>query len=61
MKYRIFKNFIERYNMNIIVLILGLIIGSFLNVCIYRIPKGESIIYPPSYCEKCGVHIKYII
>nr|WP_243153198.1 prepilin peptidase [Clostridium botulinum] len=44
--------------MNIIVLILGLIIGSFLNVCIYRIPKGESIIFPPSYCEKCGVNIK---
>ncbi|AUM95208.1 TPA: prepilin peptidase, partial [Clostridium botulinum] len=44
--------------MNIIVLILGIIIGSFLNVCIYRIPKGESIIYPPSYCEKCGVNIK---
>ncbi len=31
--------------MNIIVLILGIIIGSFLNVCIYRIPKGESIIF----------------
>ncbi|MCS4475574.1 prepilin peptidase [Clostridium botulinum] len=46
--------------MNIIVLILGLIIGSFLNVCIYRIPKGESIIFPPSYCEKCGVNIKII-
>lgn len=44
--------------MNIIVLILGIIIGSFLNVCIYRIPKGESIIYPPSYCQKCGVNIK---
>ncbi|EQB3123923.1 prepilin peptidase, partial [Clostridium botulinum] len=44
--------------MNIIVLILGIIIGSFLNVCIYRIPKGESIIFPPSYCEKCGVNIK---
>ncbi|APH16274.1 type IV leader peptidase family protein [Clostridium sporogenes] len=44
--------------MNIIVLILGIIIGSFLNVCIYRIPKGESIIYPPSYCEKCGVNIQ---
>ncbi|WP_251859793.1 A24 family peptidase [Clostridium sp. Marseille-Q2269] len=44
--------------MNIIILILGLIMGSFLNVCIYRIPKEESIIYPPSYCEECGSDIK---
>ncbi|NFE47041.1 prepilin peptidase [Clostridium sporogenes] len=44
--------------MSIIVLILGLIVGSFLNVCIYRIPRRESIIYPPSHCEKCGVNIR---
>ncbi|EJO5347884.1 prepilin peptidase [Clostridium botulinum] len=44
--------------MSILVLILGLIIGSFLNVCIYRIPKGESIVYPPSYCDKCRINIK---
>ena len=29
---------------------IGLIIGSFLNVCIYRIPVGKSIIWPPSTC-----------
>lgn len=44
--------------MNIIIFIVGVIIGSFLNLCIYRIPKGESIIYPNSYCEKCGVSIE---
>lgn len=33
--------------------ILGLIIGSFLNVCIYRIPKEQSIAFPPSHCAKC--------
>ena len=33
--------------------ILGLVIGSFLNVCIYRIPKEESIAFPPSHCAKC--------
>jgi leader peptidase (prepilin peptidase)/N-methyltransferase len=33
--------------------ILGLVIGSFLNVCIYRIPKEESIVFPPSHCSKC--------
>lgn len=29
-------------------------IGSFLNVCIYRLPKGQSIAWPPSACPKCG-------
>ncbi|WP_041276569.1 prepilin peptidase [Desulfosporosinus acidiphilus] len=32
----------------------GIIIGSFLNVVIYRVPKGESIISPGSHCPKCG-------
>lgn len=44
----------------IIVSILGLIIGSFLNVCIYRIPKGENIAYPPSHCFNCGIKLKPI-
>lgn len=34
--------------------VLGLFIGSFLNVCIYRIPRGESIVWPGSHCTKCG-------
>ncbi|MCB2289674.1 prepilin peptidase [Clostridium sp. CS001] len=42
----------------IIIFILGLLIGSFLNVCIYRIPKGESIAFPPSHCGSCGNNIK---
>lgn len=37
---------------------VGLIIGSFLNVCIYRIPRGESILFPHSYCSCCGRRIK---
>nr|WP_307990421.1 prepilin peptidase [uncultured Niameybacter sp.] len=32
---------------------IGLIIGSFLNVCIYRIPNEESINFPPSHCQSC--------
>ena len=44
--------------MEIIVLVFGLIIGSFLNVCIFRIPKGESISYPPSHCTSCGYNLK---
>ncbi|MDD2234220.1 MAG: prepilin peptidase [Desulfitobacteriaceae bacterium] len=34
--------------------ILGLIIGSFLNVVIYRVPRGESIVSPGSHCLVCG-------
>lgn len=37
-----------------IVFILGLLVGSFLNVCICRIPDGESIVHPPSHCPGCG-------
>jgi len=33
--------------------ILGLIVGSFLNVCIDRLPQYKSIAYPPSHCEAC--------
>ncbi len=34
--------------------ILGLVVGSFLNVVIHRLPKGESIVFPPSRCPACG-------
>ena len=37
----------------IIIFIFGLLIGSFLNVCIYRMPKSESIIFPSSHCPNC--------
>lgn len=37
---------------------LGFIIGSFLNVCIYRLPRGESVISPPSHCPACGTRLK---
>src|SRR6202142_1255099 len=36
----------------------GLIIGSFLNVCIVRIPGGKSIVLPASACTKCGAAIR---
>ncbi len=41
-----------------IILILGLIVGSFLNVCIYRIPRKISIIKPYSFCPSCKNTIK---
>lgn len=39
--------------------IFGLIVGSFLNVCIYRIPRDKSIVWPPSGCPKCGARIAW--
>ena len=49
------------YGINVILIfILGLIVGSFSNVCIYRIPINESIIYPASHCPKCRSSIKPI-
>jgi leader peptidase (prepilin peptidase)/N-methyltransferase len=38
--------------------VLGLLIGSFLNVVIWRVPRGESIVSPPSACPSCGKHIR---
>ena len=39
--------------------VLGLVIGSFLNVCIYRIPLGKSVVSPRSSCTRCGRQIAY--
>jgi len=38
--------------------LLGLIVGSFSNVCIYRIPRNESIVFPASHCPKCRSKIQ---
>ena len=38
---------------------LGLVVGSFLNVCIYRLPRGESIAYPASHCTACGRALRW--
>ena len=43
----------------IIVFIFGAMIGSFLNVVIYRIPKGESIVFPASKCQSCHNSLKW--
>src|SRR5215472_66384 len=42
-----------------VIFIFGAIVGSFLNVCIVRLPKDESVVHPPSHCPKCGVGIPF--
>ena len=41
-------------------LLLGMILGSFYNVVGWRLPKGESIIYPPSHCPNCNHQLKIL-
>ena len=39
--------------------VLGAIVGSFLNVCIYRVPAKRSIVKPGSHCYQCGSHVAW--
>ena len=43
----------------IVAFIFGIVIGSFLNVCIYRIPKKENIVKVRSHCMECGYRLKW--
>lgn len=38
-------------------LLVGCMVGSFLNVCIHRMPLDQSVFFPPSHCPKCGYRI----
>lgn len=38
---------------------LGSVFGSFLNVCIYRLPRNISIVFPPSFCPNCKKNIPF--
>jgi leader peptidase (prepilin peptidase)/N-methyltransferase len=44
--------------MTLLIGLFGGLIGSFLNVVVYRVPRGLSVISPPSACPTCGEHIK---
>ena len=45
--------------MYIIIFMYGIVLGSFLNVLIYRIPKGEGVAMKSSHCMSCGMKIKW--
>jgi len=38
---------------------IGACVGSFLNVVVWRLPRGESLVTPPSHCPKCGKRLKW--
>ncbi len=40
-------------------LVFGMVVGSFLNVCICRMPKDESVVSPPSHCPHCSYQIRW--
>lgn len=42
----------------VFVFVLGLVIGSFLNVVAYRLPRHESLAFPPSHCPDCGARLR---
>lgn len=44
---------------NITIFLLGLCLGSFLNVCIYRLPNSKSVIFPRSFCPACNNAISW--
>ena len=46
------------YFVGVSIFLFGLIIGSFLNVVIYRLPRRESVVFPSSHCPSCNAPIK---
>jgi len=53
-----FLSSIDPFWLSVFSFVFGTFIGSFLNVCIYRIPQGESIVFPPSHCPQCKAKIR---
>jgi leader peptidase (prepilin peptidase)/N-methyltransferase len=40
--------------------VLGTVVGSFLNVCVWRMPRDESIVHPPSHCPRCNTRLTIV-
>ena len=63
MNYILYENFCSNLQAYwfwfAVVFVVGCCMGSFLNVCIWRMPLGESVITAPSHCPKCGHQIKW--
>jgi leader peptidase (prepilin peptidase) / N-methyltransferase len=47
------------YYLAVVSLLLGLVVGSFLNVVIYRVPRKESLVRPASHCPSCGNRVRW--
>ena len=45
--------------MTLLALLLGLCIGSFLNVVVWRLPRDESVVWPGSHCPRCGTDLPW--
>jgi len=45
--------------LDFVVFVFGAVVGSFLNVCIHRMPNNESIVTPPSHCPQCNTPIRW--
>ena len=43
----------------VFLVLLGLVVGSFLNVCIYRLPRGRSVVNPSSHCPSCKAFLRW--
>jgi leader peptidase (prepilin peptidase)/N-methyltransferase len=46
---------------SLVLFTFGCVVGSFLNVCIHRMPRGMSIVSPPSHCPHCGDSIPWYL
>ena len=51
--------YLPLYLIEVFIFVFGLCIGSFLNVCIYRLPASQSIAHPRSKCPQCGTPIAF--
>jgi leader peptidase (prepilin peptidase)/N-methyltransferase len=45
----------------VVFFVFGSVVGSFLNVCIHRLPRGESVVSPPSHCPHCRYSIPWFL